>query len=229
MPLSALDDLALPGPARAAAGLALVLLALFVALLVAAMFVYPGGSWVDPQADGFRPGVNYWCDLMRTVAPDGRPNAAAATLAQGAFAALALSLAAFWPAAASLATPRLARWGLRCGLLASAGVALVALTPYDTQREWHAVSTLGAGGTGVAAAVLLVAGSLRAGPLARWRHAWSAALLAASAANIVVYTDCVLRQRESAALPVIQLAATVFLVLWMASTALDARAASRAA
>lgn len=206
------------------AAVALVLLALFVALLVGAVLAYPGGSWADPASEGYRPFVNYWCDLMRTQSASGAENGTASALAQAAFVTLAVALVACWRVAALLVSPRVARWGVACGMVASAGVVLVALSPYDTRREWHAATTLMAGSTGFAAAVLMIAGSLHAGPLARWRHLWGVALLAAAAANIAVYTDCVLDGgRDSAALPVIQMFATVFLVLWMATTALDAR------
>jgi hypothetical protein len=211
---------------RRAGAFALALLAAFLVLLVLSARAYAGGSWADPAADGFRPFVNYWCDLMRAEGMNGAPNGTAAALAKGAFCALALSLAAYWRVAASLLpSPRAARWGVVCGTLASAGVVLVAALPHDSQRWGHSVSTLAAGGFGFLAVLVLVAGGLHAAPRLRWRHVWGAALLAAAVSNLGIYADLVLRgDRDSALLPAVQECATLFLVLWMVATLLDARA-----
>jgi MFS family permease len=198
-------------------------------MLVLSSFAYPGGSWADKSAEGFEPLVNYWCDLMRTEAVNGLPNATSAALAKSAFGALAASLSVYWWVAASLLTSaRLARWGIASGVLASVSVVLMLVLPYDTQPRLHAVTTLSAGGFGFLATLFIMVGSLRSGAIARWRHAWGAALLVAAIANIVVYADIVLRDnRDSATLPVIQKFGTLFFALWMTATVLATRSDRR--
>ena len=61
---------------------ALLLLAAFCVLLVAAALAYPGGSWDDHAATRFHWLWNYWCDLIREQAWNGAPNGTARLLAQ---------------------------------------------------------------------------------------------------------------------------------------------------
>lgn len=221
------------GRIHVASGLATIGLAIFVVTLPLAVVAYPGGSWENPGAIGFQPFVNYWCDLMRTTALNGAPNPIAAVLARIAFGALAASLSAYWWVAASLlASPSLARWGAASGTVSAVGVALVAVFPYETQRLLHSMTTLSAGGFGFAAAVFMVVGNVQSprAHVSRWRHAWGASLVMAAMVNILVYVDIVARgDRDSAILPMAQELGTVFLVLWMVTTLLEARRGSHRA
>ncbi len=171
---------------RIAGAFSLACLCVCLVMLLLSSLAYPGGSWADKDAEGFEPLVNYWCDLMRTEAVNGLPNATSATLAKIAFGALAASLSVYWWVAASLLTSsRLARWGIASGALASVCVALIVVLPYDTQRWSHVVTTLSAGGFGFVATVCIMVGSLRSGTIARWRHVWGAVLVVVAIVNIV--------------------------------------------
>ena len=221
------------GRIQVASGLTIVGLAIFVVTLPLSVVAYPGGSWANPDATGFQFFVNYWCDLLRIMALNGAPNPTSAVLARIAFGALAVSLSAHWWVAASLLTsPSLAQWGAASGTVSAVGVAFLALFPYHTQPLLHSVTTLSAGGFGLAAAVLIILGNLQLprGHVSSWRHAWGASLVAAAVVNILVYVDIVVRgDRDSAILPIAQELGTVFLVLWMVTTLLDARRRSRQA
>lgn len=49
---------------------------IFVILYVIAALEYPGGSWVEPNHEGFSFWHNYLCDLLDTNAINGEPNTA---------------------------------------------------------------------------------------------------------------------------------------------------------
>ena len=219
----------LRSPVRAGGAFSLACLYLCLVLLALSALAYPGGSWAEPDAEGFRPFVNYWCDLMRTEAVNGRPNGTSAALARAAFGALALSLSSYWWAAASLfRSPRAARWAMASGAVCSICTAFLALMPYDTAPRAHVVTTLCAGGSGTLATALTLLASLDRTRPTRARHVWGAALIVAATVNIVVYADIVLwNPRESAVLPGVQKLATLFLALWMTATLIDARAPGR--
>ncbi len=205
---------------RALGVLSAISLLASLAAMFLAVLAYPGGSWADRDARGFRPLVNYWCDLMRNAAVNGEANVTSAILARGAFTFLAASLSAFWwVAAARIHSARLARWAIVSGSLASASLAFTALLAYDAHPWAHTVATLSAGCTGLLATSLLLAGHVQSGVRSPWCRVFAAGLVASAAANIAVYVEVVAGgDRDSAVLPVVQTVATLFLVLWMAAS-----------
>jgi len=211
-------------PDRKQALVAQLLVSTAVVLLLLATRVYPGGSWADPQAQGFEWLVNFWCDLMRTQGLNGLPNGTASALARAGFVALAAGLLLYWPLAAEgLGSARLARCARVAGRLAGVGLLAVALLPYDTLQLSHSVATLAAGACGALAVCCLVLG--RAWPLRlRWSLVWGAGLLLAMLANIVLYVGLVVRRDGTPpAMPGVQVLATLLLVLWVASTLAELR------
>lgn len=68
---------------------------IFIVLYVIAALLYPGGSSVDRDAEGFSWIHNYWCDLLSKWAKNGQPNAAW-PVALTAMITLCLSLSLFW-------------------------------------------------------------------------------------------------------------------------------------
>jgi hypothetical protein len=56
---------------------------------------YPGGSGADPATAGFNWANNYWCNLLNSVAINGRPNGGQG-YAYAAMVILALSMVLFW-------------------------------------------------------------------------------------------------------------------------------------
>lgn len=75
--------------------LSLTGLVAFAGLYFESMTLYPGGSNVNPAAEGFDWLTNYWCDLLAEQAKNGRPNPAA-PVAMLAMGVLCLSLIIFW-------------------------------------------------------------------------------------------------------------------------------------
>ncbi len=203
-----------------AARASVMLMAVFVLAMGRAIAAYPGGSWADAGAEGFTFWVNYWCDLLRSVGMDGRPNAAAAFLARLAFFALAASLVGFWVAVGPLfASTRSARVVLVVGSLASLTTVSMALAPYDSYRVLHSVLSLLAGGLGFAAAAPVIVTTARSFPRAWACRAAGVAFVLTGGANGVVYAMLVVQGGgDSVALPVIQKLATLGLLAWMATT-----------
>ncbi len=67
----------------------------FTCLYVIAAISYPGGSWVDPQSQGFSIRFNYLCDLLDAEAVNGSVNTAR-YWARAALLILCLSLMYLW-------------------------------------------------------------------------------------------------------------------------------------
>jgi len=68
---------------------------LFIILYFIAAFLYPGGSEINRQAEGFSWKHNYWCDLLETQAENGQQNTAR-PLAIIAMSVLSISIAVLW-------------------------------------------------------------------------------------------------------------------------------------
>lgn len=78
----------------------------------------------------------------------------------------------------------------------------------------------------VGLAVFVILGTVQSprGHVSHWRHLWGVSLVAAAVVNILVYIEIVARgDRDSVILPIAQELGTVFLVLWMVTTLLEAR------
>src|SRR5690242_7027467 len=74
----------------------LAMVAVAVALLVAAMVSYPGGTWMDPNSHGHDFIRNFLCDLAMPVALNGMPNPVGAVAVPVALFVLSAGLALFW-------------------------------------------------------------------------------------------------------------------------------------
>jgi len=70
-------------------------IAIFVLLYITATLLYPGGSQVDKNADGFSWINNYWCNLINETAMNGQHNPAK-PYALTAMFVLCVSLSFFW-------------------------------------------------------------------------------------------------------------------------------------
>lgn len=191
-------------------------LAAFAVLLSLAAFCYPGGSWADPGAKRFDLLHNYWCDLFRVEAVNGRPNAVSTLLARLAFLAVAAILPPFWwLASRRLAGPRARLVVIGSGLANAAGVAIVAMLSYRGYALVHVAITSAAGAFGlVAGAIVLRADLPPVSPLNATR-AWGLALVVSVAANLAIYLPLAVRGGNSATLPAVQKLATVSVLGWM--------------
>ena len=115
----------------------------FVVCAGASMLLYPGGTRLDRGAVGYSFTQNAFSELGRTVARNGEPNLASATLFVLGLTPAGLGLAAFFVALLPLVSnhSRTASWLARLGCVAGiiAGVAYVAVawTPADRLPAEH--------------------------------------------------------------------------------------------
>jgi hypothetical protein len=195
----------------------------FVALVVPAMALYPGGTWWDPHATGHRFWTNFLCDLEWRTALNGTPNPVGARLAEGAMLSLVLAFVPFWPLAARLfavpalagrANARLAAAVRVLGWTSVLGMVAVALMPSERFGALHAVAVVVAGLPGLSAAVLAATGQL----LARRNlpGALGAAMVLFAIADFVLYVHTMLHGGPGPmVLPVAQKLALLLLLAWM--------------
>ncbi len=204
---------------RACVWVTLAALAICVVAMVAAVSVYPGGSWTELDASGFSLARNFWCDLLRSKAINGAENGTGKWLASVAFGALGIALWPYWWVAASVLTgPRRTAVALM-GTLSAASLAALALLPSDRQPIWHGVVALSGGLLGIGAALLCVSAWLPSEPRFGMRRVSGGAALLLGLLNAALYVHVAYAGgQESMAQPVVQKLATLALVAWMLST-----------
>lgn len=126
--------------------------AAFVGLVATAIALYPGGHSWDGHARGHDLWRNFLCDLARSVALDGRPNAGAVA-GKLAMVVLALGLVPFFARTTALAraTPRLGRAVRALAVVTAAAVPVVACVSGDRYGRLHAAAVIAAGIPGLLA------------------------------------------------------------------------------
>lgn len=194
----------------------------FVVLEVAAMRLYPGGTWWNTSAAGHRFWQNYLCDLTQPVAVDGVANPVGSVLARAAMLVLVAGLLPFWAAVPRLfARPRLARPVRALGFVSMAAVVWVVLLPGDRFGRLHGALVVLAGAPGLSAALLAVAG-LRAGqPRARFAGRVGAAMLSCATIDFAAYVGHLAAGGlGTPLLPALQKIALCLLIVWMLSVCL---------
>ena len=133
---------------------------LFTLLIAEAMRTYPGGTAWNAATVGHSFWMNYLCDLARTTALNGQPNAVGAKVTEIALFVLGAGALQFWLALPSLFAER-RRLGLAIRILggmSSAGMLVVAVLPADRFGALHPFLLAMAGGPGLAAAACSVIG-----------------------------------------------------------------------
>lgn len=215
---------------RIAAQVVLSGLGATVALMGGAMWLYPGGTWLDPEAAGHAFWGNFWCDLLRSHALNGVPNPWASQLAFAAMVTFAGALLAFWVVVKGLLASRCwARWVVGLGWLSGAAVVVVGLTPSDRFPQLHSAAIVVAGSMFVLAMVGASVGFWQRGK--ELRHAtWLALLvLPLTVLNLVQYASQVYSEAHYAPwLPGAQKLATLCVALWVGTvSALALRSAEQ--
>jgi hypothetical protein len=211
-------------PVRVASRLVLGLVAAFLALEIAAMALYPGGTWLDRSTIGYDFFRNFFCDLTAPRALNDQANPGA-PLGTAAIVLMGLALAPFW----FLVTHRLRahrpfsltmRW---LGFASAAAVVAVPLLPSQRYGLLHAAVIFVAGAPGLLAAVLATIGLLRTKG-ARLSGGVAALTLLLAAIDGALYTCHVVSGEEirSALLPTLQKLAAMALVAWMVATGVEA-------
>lgn len=115
---------------------------LFALLTVAAMFVYPGGTFTDPTTVGYNFFHNFFSDLGRVTAPNGEPNTVSMVLFLSALTLTGLGLVFFFIAFRGFFTnDGTGRWLSLLGTIAGVASGLcfvgIALAPYDLFFDIH--------------------------------------------------------------------------------------------
>jgi hypothetical protein len=207
---------------RVAPAAVIVAVAGFVALIVAAMCVYPGGTAWDATTVGHDFWRNYLCDLQRQVALDGRPNAVGSVLARAAMLVIGAGSAFFWLLLARVLDhrPELARPVRVLGCFAALGVAGVALLPVDRFPQVHPLLMLGAGAPGIAASALALGGIVsRKGTFGLVLV--GAAALVTSTVELALYARQVLAPaHDPEVLAMLERVALILVIAWMGMVAL---------
>jgi hypothetical protein len=184
--------------------------------MAGAIACYAGGSWWHPHASEHLFFENFWCDLLRESAHNGRPNRRSVVLATTGFVALAGGLYGFWLEIARLLPRGRQRFVAIAGPLSACATALVALVPSDRYPALHAPAVLTAGGLGFACGCVTAAWSLAHRHERRAFAALSMLLIAAATVNLVLYVNVTyLQGRDSLVLPAAQKVATLALLGWM--------------
>lgn len=190
----------------------------FVALIVPAMALYPGGTWWEPHAVGHRFWSNFLCDLEWRTALNGTPNPWGARFAEGAMLSLVLGFVSFWPLAARLfrshrclgAAVRILGWTSVGGMIA------VALMPSERFGSLHGVAVVVAGLPGLSAAVLAATGQLLARARRTLPGALGAAMVLFAILDFVLYVHTMLHGGPGpVVLPAAQKVALLLLLAWM--------------
>lgn len=210
------------GSVRLEPGALLGTVVVFVALFAGAAHAYAGGTHFDHTAIGHDFWRNNLCDVARTVAINGLPNACACWLARLAMIALALGLGVMF-----FALPRLFPARRRLGLVVRVlGVATVpcaiavVLLPTDRFSHLHGLSIVLAGTLGLGTVVLALAG-LFSDPRAP-RHVVSLGVLALSAAAVdfaLYVIEFASQGPAQVAVPVLERVSTILLLAWMLAVA----------
>jgi len=216
---------------RISASILIVAIVAFVALFAVAAGAYPGGTHFDHASVGHDFWRNTLCDVARTVALDGRPNAVACTLARAAMTTLALGLGALFMALPELFDARrgAARAIRTLGAATVPCAIAVVLLPTDRFSALHGLAIVLAGTLGLGTTVLVMRGLLADRRAPRLVVGLGAVALAVASADFVLYVrELAMGGAAQVAVAVLERLATILVLVWMASTAHALRREQRA-
>jgi hypothetical protein len=198
---------------------------LFVVFEAVAMSLYPGGTWWEPGARGYRFWQNYVCDTTLRVALNGQANGLGSLVSQAAMLVLVAGFVPFWWIAAG----RDGRIVRVLGVASVVGTAAVTLMPSDRFGAMHGVAVMVGATTGLAAAVLATVAQHRAGDrVAGWL---GVAALGSAGVDFGMYVHTFASGGAGwMAVPAVQKLALMVLLAWMAAVIRErsARSSSRA-
>jgi hypothetical protein len=191
----------------------------FACLEIAAMSLYPGGTWWDATTRGHRFWENFLCDLEWQVALNKVPNPVGSRLAMGAMVVLVVGLGSFWvglPRVFEARAPRgtsAVRW---LGITSTVGALAVVLMPSDRFGALHGATVLTAGVPGILAAALAIRVLAVGEPRPRVGAWTGAAMLAFAFVDFALYAWHFLTHTEGTILgPALQKVALILLLAWM--------------
>jgi hypothetical protein len=202
------------------AGLLVLSLGAFVVLLGLSALAYPGGTYCDPHADGYRFWGNYFCDLTATVSVRGEDNARSAAFSEAAFTCFSASAGTFfWLLGGMSRRVRLVR---TLGVISASATAALAWLPSRSGPSLHAITVFTATLPGLGAAGVGLFGALVGARKPRTRAvAWlGVATFAAGVVDAAGYAYAVaVRAGCLPWLPALQKVVALCLLSWMFATA----------
>ncbi len=198
-------------------------IALFVALEVVAMALYPGGTWLDRTSPGHDFFHNFFCDLTAPKALNGKPNPGAIFAKAGMFV-FTLALLPFWVLVTTVVRQlrsRLANVVMALGTISSLSAALV---PFVSSQQYgfvHPLLIFLAGIPGLLAGGLSTYGLVKTKSRSRLSARLAVLTVVLAGLDGVLYAIHVATGYEfsPALLPGLQKVAAMSLVLWMLSAA----------
>jgi hypothetical protein len=194
--------------------LVLALLALSAALLVIAMFAYPGGRPGDPYTPGFDPFRNYFCDLISPRAHNGSDNTFGMLCARAGMIVTGFALLPLWLQFPLSLPPRAARLLRRCGWLTTLALPAVAWTPSGDWPHWHSLAILFAGVPGSTTLGIAAFTIWRRRDSNRGLFALTVALALVGASVSALWTLTFVASWPELALPTAQKLAWLLLLAW---------------
>jgi hypothetical protein len=191
-----------------------------VGIFTLAASVYPGGNHFDHQAVGHDFWKNALCDVARSTAVGGAPNAIGASLARTAMSIMAVGIGAlFWlmperfPSRVRLGA--FVRW---LGALTVPAAVAVVLLPSDRFGFLHGVAIVIAGLPGLSAGLVATVGLVRARRGSRVVPILAITTLLVASACFGIYVDeLVTGGPPRLAVPVLERIAALLLIGWMIS------------
>ena len=194
----------------------------FVVLFAFAADAYAGGTHFDHSAIGHDFWRNNLCDVARTVAINGLPNACACWLARVAMITLAVGLGVMF-----FALPRLFPSRPRLGLLVRVlGVATVpcaiavVLLPTDRFSHLHGLSIVLAGTLGLGTVILALVGLFADARAPRYVVSLGVLAMSVAAVDFALYViEFTSQGPAQVAVPVLERLSTILLLAWMLAVA----------
>jgi hypothetical protein len=218
--------------ARVETGAIIVTVVGFLLLFAAAARAYPGGTHFDHTSIGHDFWRNTLCDVARTVAIDGAPNASACTLARIAMTLLAVGLGVLFVALPRL-FPSRARLGRAVRVLGVATIPFaiaVVFLPTDRFGQLHGLAIFVAGVLGLSTVLLALKGLFSDARVPPLVVALGVVSMSVAAVDLALYLlEFLSGGPAQLAVPILERVATFLLLGWMLAVARAIRATLRVA
>ncbi len=187
-------------------------------LFTVAASAYPGGSHFDHHAAGHDFLRNSLCDVARSTAIGGAPNAVGAALARIAMTTMALGICGlFWALPERFPScMRLGRLVRALGTIATPAAIAVVFLPTDRFSSLHGIAIVVAGVPGLTAAMLAVGGLVRERGGSPMLAMLGLGTLATALAAFIIYVhELVAGGPPRIAVPALEHVAALLLLAWM--------------
>ncbi len=197
--------------------------------MAAAMWLYPGGTWLDRRVEGHQFFANFFCDLTQPVSLSGVRNGVGAACAQLGMLFFAAALANFFWLLPRHFLPesRLGPWVRWLGQGAVLTFLAVPLTPSERFGRWHAWLSLTAGAVGIVATVFALLALARSHRRARGLAKLGALALFVCGFDAALFVYHLGDMTPPLIVPAAQKVAAILVCVWMIDVAWLARALAR--